>query len=38
MYVITTNSLNYFKFFHAVFGAELIINLPGAFYSDSILI
>ena len=38
MYVINTNSLNIFIFFYAVFRAELTINLPGAFYSEHILI
>ena len=38
MYVINTNSLNKFIFFYVVFRAELIINLPGAFYLDHILI
>ena len=38
MYVINTNSLNKFIFFYVVFRAALIINLPGAFYLDHILI
>ena len=38
MYVINTNSLNIFIFFYVFSHAELIINLPGAFYSDHILI
>ena len=38
MYVINTNSLNIFIFSYVVFRAELIINLPGAFYSDHVLI
>ena len=38
MYIINTNSLSIFIFFYVIFRAELITNLPGAFYSDHILI
>ena len=37
MYFINTNSLNIFIFFYPVFHAKLIVNLPGAFYSEHIL-
>ena len=38
MYAINNKSLNIFIFFYVVIRAELIIKLPGAFYSANILI